>query len=71
MKTTTPGDDHDHNNEHEPVHKHETKEGEEPQSKKTKKKMKMRRVGKVWVLDCSVTRDFIARDSSVFSRQDM
>ena len=28
-------------------------------NKKTKKKMKLNRVGKVWVLDCTVTSDFI------------
>ena len=38
-------------------------------NKRTKKKMKLRRVGKVWVLDCTVTGDFIADKSSVFSRR--
>ena len=38
-------------------------------NKRTKKKMKLKRVGKVWVLDCSVTRDFLAESSSVFSRR--
>ena len=38
-------------------------------NKKTKEKMKLRRVGKVWVLPCTVAKDFIAEDSSVFSRQ--
>ena len=37
-------------------------------NKKTKKKMRLRRVGKVWVLDCTVAGDFIAGKSSVFSR---
>ena len=38
-------------------------------NKRTKKKMKLKRVGKVWVLDYSVTRDFLAESSSVFSRR--
>ena len=37
-------------------------------NKKTKKTMKLNRVGKVWVLDCTVTSDFISEVSSVFSR---
>ena len=37
-------------------------------NKKTKKAMKLRRVGKVWVLDCTVTEDFLAETASVFSR---
>ena len=37
-------------------------------NKKTKKKMKLNLVGKVWVLDCTVTSDFISELSSVFSR---
>ena len=36
--------------------------------KKLKKKMKLKRVGKVWVLDCSVPASFLAEDSSVFRR---
>ena len=38
-------------------------------NKKTKKKMRLKRIGKVWVLDCSVTRDFLVENSSVFSRR--
>ena len=38
-------------------------------NKKTKKKkMKLNRVGKVWVLDCTVTSEFISELSSAFSR---
>ena len=36
-------------------------------NKKTKKKMKLNRVGKVWVLGCTVTSDFIFEFNSVFS----
>ena len=36
--------------------------------KKSKRKMRLRRVGKVWVLDCTVTKEFITESSSVFSR---
>ena len=36
--------------------------------KKSKKKMKLKRVGKVWVLDCTVPATFLAKSSSVFSR---
>ena len=32
---------------------------------RTKKKMKLNRVGKVWVLDCTVTSEFISELSSV------
>ena len=35
-------------------------------NKKTKKKMRLKRVGKVWVLDCTVTKDYISENSSVF-----
>ena len=38
-------------------------------NKKTKKKLKLNRVGKVLVLDCTVTKDFISHNSPVFSRQ--
>ena len=38
-------------------------------NKRTKKRMRLKRGGKVWVLDCSVTREFLAEDSSVFSRR--
>ena len=37
-------------------------------NKKTKKKIKLNRVGKVWVLDCTVTSDFIFECNSVFGR---
>ena len=37
-------------------------------NKRTKKKTCLKRVGKVWVLDCTVAADFLATDSSVFSR---
>ena len=37
-------------------------------NKVTTKKMKLRRVGKVWVLDATVTKDFIADSSASFSR---
>ena len=35
--------------------------------KKTKKRMRLRQVGKVWVLDCTVGREFLAEGTSVFS----
>ena len=38
-------------------------------NKTTTKIMRLKRVGRVWVWDCSVTRDFLAEDSSVFSRR--
>lgn len=38
-------------------------------NKRTRQKTKLKRVGKVWVLDCSVTEDFLAENSSVFSRR--
>ena len=37
-------------------------------NKQTKKKMKLKRIGKVWILDCTVTRDFIAESHSVLRR---
>ena len=40
-------------------------------NKKTKTKLKMNRVGKVWVLDCTVTRDFVCENNSAFSRPDL
>ena len=36
--------------------------------KATKKTMKLRRVGKVWVLDCTVNKEFVSEDNSVFNR---
>ena len=38
-------------------------------NKKTKKKMRLNRIGKVWVLNCSVTNDFIAENNPVFIGQ--
>ena len=37
-------------------------------NKKTKKTMKLNRVGKVWVLDCTVTSDFVSEFNPVLSR---
>ena len=37
-------------------------------NKKTKKEMKLNRVGKVWVLDCKVTRDLICESNSASCR---
>ena len=37
-------------------------------NKQTKKATSLKRIGKVWVLDCTVAADFLAKDSSVFSR---
>ena len=36
--------------------------------KATKKMIKLRRVGKVWVLDCTVNKEFVSEDNSVFNR---
>ena len=38
-------------------------------NKKTKKRMKLRSVGKVWVLDCTAGKEFLAEGTSVFSRR--
>ena len=38
-------------------------------NKKTKKRMKMKRIGKVWILDCTVTKEFISENNQVFNRQ--
>ena len=38
-------------------------------NKKTKKRMKMKRIGKVWILDCTVTKEFISDNNQVFNRQ--
>lgn len=38
-------------------------------NKKTKKITKLRRVGKVWVLDCTVGKEFLSEGTSVFSRR--
>ena len=38
-------------------------------NKKTKKIMKLRRVGKVWGLDCTVAKEFLSEGTSVFSRR--
>ena len=38
-------------------------------NKKTKKRMRLKRVGKVWVLDCTVTKEFISDNNSVFNWQ--
>ena len=37
-------------------------------NKRTKKKMGLKRVGKVWILDCTVAADFLAESSTVFNR---
>ena len=37
--------------------------------KKTQKAIKLRRVGKVWILDCTVKADMLAEDNMVFSRR--
>ena len=37
-------------------------------NKKTTMIMKLRRVGKVWVLDCTVGQEFLSEGTSVFSR---
>ena len=37
-------------------------------NKVTKKHMKLKRVGKVWILDVTVAADYLATNSSVFSR---
>ena len=37
--------------------------------KKTNQTIKLRRVGKVWVLDCTVKADMLAENNSLFSRQ--
>ena len=36
--------------------------------KKLKRKMKLKRVGKVWVLDCTVPANFLSKSSAVFRR---
>ena len=38
-------------------------------NKKTKKRMKMKRIGKVWILPCTVTKEFISENNQVFNRQ--
>ena len=38
-------------------------------NKQTKKKMRLNRIGKVWVLNCSVTKDFVAENNPVFIGQ--
>ena len=38
-------------------------------NKRTKKKMRLNRIGKVWVLNCSVTRNFVAENKPVFTGQ--
>ena len=37
-------------------------------NKVTKQRIKLRRVGKVWVLDCAVRADMLAEDNQIFSR---
>ena len=37
-------------------------------NKKSKKTMKLKRVGKVWILNCTVAKEFLAETSTVFSR---
>jgi len=37
--------------------------------KKTRRKMKLTRIGKVWILDCSVPLEFISKSKSSFRRQ--
>ena len=37
-------------------------------NKVTKQRIKLRRVGKVWVLDCTVRADMLAEDNQLFSR---
>ena len=37
-------------------------------NKKTKKRMKMKRIGKVWILDCTVTKDFISESKRGFQQ---